>query len=157
MVPALATVSDLEERLGLDPNSLVDGDYARAQAALADASTLVRMESRRSWVDDAGAITAPDALIRVVLGAAMRNWVNPDGVIQETVGPFTRRLSEESTGVYLTKAELDIVRRYRPSGIGLWTLQTRRDECSNGTVWCEDSFGFELFPIGSYDDGAWPG
>lgn len=155
MLPALASVTDLEARLGLDPDSLKTGELGRARAALADASALVRLESGQSWVDDAGALTAPDALVRVVLGAAQRNFVNPDGEIHTTVGPFVRRLSELSTGVYLTKAELDIVRRFRPT-TGLWTLRTQRDECSDGTVWYEDSYGCELFPLASADDNVWP-
>lgn len=155
MLPALATVTDLEARLGLDPESLTGGELGRAQAALADASALVRLEGGQTWVDDAGALTAPDAIVRVTLGAAHRNYVNPDGVVQESVGPFARRLSDQSTGVYLTKAELDIVRRFRPTS-GLWTLRTQRDECSDGTIWYEDSFGFELFPLASTDDNVWP-
>lgn len=157
MLPALASVTDLEARLGLDPNTLKDGDLARARAALADASALVRMEARQSFLDEAtGANTAPDAVIRVVLGAAQRNYVNPDSVVQETVGPFVRRLAEESTGVYLTKAELEIVRRFRPSGGGLWSLTTTRDEDISNTIWYQDSFGTEPFPLASADDGVWP-
>lgn len=155
MLPAFASVADLEARLGLDPQTLAGGELARARAALADASALVRLESGQTWVDDAGALTAPDALIRVVLAAAQRNYTNPDGVVQESVGPFARRLSDQSTGVYLTKAELDIVRRFRPAS-GLWTLRTQRDECSDGTIWYEDSYGCELFPLASADDNVWP-
>jgi hypothetical protein len=155
MLPALASVSDLEARLGLDPETLTDGELARARAALADASALVRLESGKTWVDDLGVLTAPDALIRVTLSAAQRNYVNPDGIVQETVGPFARRLSDQSTGVYLTKEELAVVRRFRPAS-GLWTLRTQRDECSDGTVWYEDSFGCELFPLAGEDDRVWP-
>lgn len=155
MLPALASVTELEARLGLDPESLTGPELGRAQAALADASALVRLEGGQTWVDEFGVVTAPDAIVRVTLGAAQRNYVNPDGEIQQSVGPFARRLSDQSTGVYLTKAELDIVRRFRPSS-GLWTLRTQRDECSNGTVWYEDSFGFELFPLASADDPVWP-
>ncbi len=158
MLPPLASVPDLEARLGLDPDSLAGPDLGRAWAALQDASALVRMEARTTWVDDDGALIAvPDAIARVVLGAALRNWSNPDAAIQETAGPFSRRLNENDTGVYLTKAELDIVRRFRPSGGELWTLRTERDGDEDGTIWYPVSVGSELFPWASLDDGAWPG
>lgn len=157
MLPALATVVDLEARLGLDPETLADANLGRARAALADASALVRMEARRTWVDEAGALTAvPDAVVRVVLGAAQRTYTNPDAVIQESAGPFARRLNESDTGVYLTRVELDIVRRFRPAGGELWTLRTERDGTESNTVWYQDSFGFESFPLASTDDSVWP-
>jgi hypothetical protein len=157
MLPALATVADLEARLGLDPDSLAGSDLARARAALVDASTLVRTEARRTWVDDAGVITAPDVIVRVVLGAAMRNYTNPDGVIQEAVGPFSRRYADDSTGVYLTRAELELIRRFRPSGGDLWTLRTERDGVDAETIWYSDTFGTEPFPLASTNDVVWPG
>lgn len=159
MLPALASISELEARLGLDSETLRDAELERARAALDDASALVRMEARNKWVDaTTGALTAiPDVIVRVVLGAAQRNYTNPDAAIQETAGPFTRRLNEADTGVYLTKAELEIVRRFRPAGGELWTLQTERDTCEDTTLWYGDSFGFEPFPWASLEDGAWPG
>lgn len=157
MLPALASVVDLEARLGLDPNTLAGPDLGRARAALADASALVRMEARRTWVDEAGALTAvPDAIARVVLGAAQRTYTNPDAVVQESAGPFSRRIAETETGVYLTTAELDIVRRFRPAGGELWTLRTQRDEDEVNTIWYQDTFGTEWFPLASADDVVWP-
>lgn len=157
MLPALASVSELEARLGLDPETMTGPDLGRARAALFDASALVRMEARTTWTDDAGVLTSvPDAIVRVVLGAAQRNYTNPDAAIQETAGPFARRLNENDTGVYLTKAELDICRRFRPSGGELWTLRTERDGDEDGTIYYPVSVGSELFPAASLDDGAWP-
>jgi hypothetical protein len=157
MLPTLAPVTDLEARLGLDPDTLQDANLARARAALIDASALVRMEARRTWVDEAGALTAvPDAIVRVVLGAARRSYTNPDAAVQESAGPFVRRLNESDTGVYLTRAELDIVRRFRPSGGELWTLRTQRDEDESNTIWYQDTFGTEWFPLASGDDSVWP-
>lgn len=157
MLPALASVVQLEARLGLDANTLADADLDRARAALHDASTLVRSEARQSWVDEAGAITAPDVVIRVALGAARRTFTNPDAAISDTAGPFARRLRDDDTGVYLTKAEVDIVRRFRASGSGgLWTLQTERDGDFCETIWYRPSVGTEWFPLASNDDIAWP-
>lgn len=158
MLPALASVPELEARLGLDPETLTGPDLGRARAALDDASALVRLEAKRTWVDDAGALIAiPDAIARVVLGAAQRNWTNPDAAIQETAGPFARRLNEGDTGVYLTRAEIEIVRRFRPAGGELWTLRTERDGDEDGTIWYPVSVGTDPFPWASLEDGAWPG
>lgn len=148
MLPALANVADLETRLGLDEDTLTGPDLARAQAALDDASALAREEARRTWVTDTGEVDAPGAVIRVVLGAALRNYRNPEGAISETKGPFSRTLRAAETGVYLTEAEQAIIRRYRPSNRALWTQPTTRDGEGADTLWMEDSFGFEPFPIG---------
>lgn len=157
MLPALASVEELEARLGLDPDTLADANLGRARAALTDASALVRMEARRTWVGENGALTVvPDAIVRVVLGAAQRNYTNPDAVIQESAGPFARRLSESDTGVYLTQAEVDIVRRFRPAGGELWTLRTQRDGDESNTIWYQDTFGCDWFPLASGDDVVWP-
>jgi hypothetical protein len=156
-LPALASLNELEARLGLDSNTLAGADKARAQAALDDASALVRLEAGQSWVV-AGALSAvPDVISRVVLGAAMRNWINPDGVVQETAGPFQRRLAESPNGVYLTAAEVEIVRRFRASGTSdLWTLATERDRDTPSTIWYQTSVGCEWFPLASGDDVVWP-
>lgn len=152
MLPALATVDDLEARLGLDADTLAGPERARAQAALDDASALVREETGQDWVDPVTTdITAPAPLVRVVLGASLRNFRNPDSEISQTIGPFSRTLKAAEVGVYLTPAELAIVRRYRKESTGLWTLRTTRGEDWDSTLYVEDDFGCELFPIGTVD------
>lgn len=150
---ALATLDQLEIRLGLDPHTLSGTDKARAEAALADATALVRAEAQRDFVDDLGVADAPEAIVRVVLGAALRNYRNPDAETQHTVGPFSRTVKATDTGVYLTDAEREIVRRYRPrTHGGLWTLSTTRDEATSDTAWVWDQYGTEPFPIGSVSE-----
>lgn len=153
-LPPLATVADLEARLG---RSVTDPDeVARADAALADASTLARLEGRQDWWTAEGGLTVPAAVVTVVLTAAKREVTNPDQVISDTVGPFTRRRADgTTTGVYLTEGEKAIVRRYRATSPGLWTQPTTRRPVGDDTVWFEDTFGAELFPLGSADDGVW--
>lgn len=152
-MPALAEVSDLEARLGLDADTLTGADRVRAQAALEDASALVREETRQDWVDpdDPTLITAPAPLVRVVLGAAMRTYRNPDAEISQTTGPFSRTLKASEVGVYLTPSEIAIVRRYRKEPAGLWTQSTTRGEDEDTTLYMEDTYGCELFPIGTID------
>lgn len=155
-LPPLSEVSDLEVRLR---RTLEGEEIAAAAAALADASSLARAEGRQDWWTAEGGLTVPDAVVTVVLAAAKRVFGNPDGLISETVGPFTRRRSDESaSGVYLTETEKAIVRRFRSTSPGLWTQRTTRldpgDEAA-GTVFLEDSFGSELLPVGTYDEGVW--
>jgi hypothetical protein len=155
MLPALATLDELEARLGVDPGSLSGPDRARAQAALDDASALVREESRRDWVDTDGVITAPPSLVRVTLGAALRTFRNPDGEISQTAGPFSRTVKAADVGVYLTPAEIEIVRRYRQESTGLWTLRTTRGDDYDSTLYLDDQYGLELFPVGYDKDRPW--
>lgn len=157
VLPPLAPVADLAARLGRDPDSLSVEDEARATATLDDASALVRAEGRQDWYDtETDAITAPHPVVTVVLSAAQRAFTNPEGLISETVGPFTKRRAERGDlGVFLTAAEKDIVRRYRTTSPGLWTQRTTRGEDGTSTLFMEDSFGSELFPVGSEDEGVW--
>lgn len=155
-LPPLAEVTELEVRLR---RTLSEEESAAAVAALADASSLARLEGRQDWWTAEGGLTVPDAVATVVLAAARRALENPNGVVSETVGPFTVRRSDDSaSGVYLTEIEKTIVRRYRPTSPGLWTQRTTRldpnDETA-GTAFLEDSLGCELFPVGSYDEGVW--
>ena len=153
MLPALATVHDLEARLGLDPDTLVDAEKSRAQAALDDVSTLVRYEARQEWVDANGEPDAPYVVVRIVLGAALRTYRNPDSELSQTAGPYTRTLKASEVSSLLTEAEKAIIRGYRPpNGNALWTLRTTRGECADTTLWLEDTYGCELFPIGSIDN-----
>ncbi|MET9262406.1 hypothetical protein [Amycolatopsis sp. NPDC004079] len=152
MLPALADLGDLEARLGLDPDTLAGPEKSRAQAALDDASALVREETRQDWVDPlTGEVAAPAPLVRVVLGAALRTYRNPDAEISQTLGPFARTLKAAEVGVYLTPPELAIVRRYRKETTGLWTQGTTRGEHWDSTLYAEDQFGCELFPVGTVD------
>jgi hypothetical protein len=152
MLPALADLADLEVRLGLAEGTLADADAARAEAALDDASALAREEARRDFLDEDGLPDAPDAVVRVVLAAALRNYTNPNAEISQTAGPFSRTLKASETGVYLTEAEYAICRRYREKETsGLWVLRTTRNDAADNTEWAQDQFGAELFPIGTID------
>lgn len=153
MLPALASVHDLEARLGLDPDTLTGAEKSRAQAALDDVSALVRFESRKDWIDAGGALMAvPNVLVRITLGAALRSWRNPEGLTTETAGPFTRTIKDTEIGSLLTEPEKLIIRRYRPVINQLWTQPTTRQENADSTLWLEDQFGAELFPIGYIDE-----
>jgi hypothetical protein len=95
VLPALADIDALEAWTG----DTIPDDDPRALAVLAAASALVRSETRRTWLDDMGALAAvPDELGMVVVQVAARKWLNPEDVIQDGTGPFTARWSRSWTG-----------------------------------------------------------
>lgn len=146
MLPPLASVVALRDRLGRD---LSGDDIPRAEAAIADASALVRAHARRDWNGE----NVPDAIVAVVLAVARRAFTNPDSVVTRTDGPFSTTYNRDTLGAFLTDAEKAVVERYRPAGSGrLWTQQTTRGEDCGSTLWLSDQYGTEPFPIGTLDD-----
>ena len=93
MLPPLATITDLEARLGhpiTDP-----AEQARANALLADASALVRFEANQTWVDDDGDLAAvPDLAVTITCQAALRGWFNPSGIESAQLGAVSVRYGQ---------------------------------------------------------------
>jgi hypothetical protein len=108
-LPSLASFEDMETRLGvdLDPESL---SGRRAQAALDDASTLVRSIAGLSWISDNDSAPldfVPSIVVTVTLACAIRAFKNPDATAQASVGDVSVSYGGASSGtpVYLTKEE----------------------------------------------------
>lgn len=106
-LPALVTLSDFQTWA-----SRPVVDIERAVAILSAASTLVRTESGRMWVDAAGEVeddvteTQLDAACTIVKQVASRVYFNPDGNTQEGAGPFSRSVAAwASAGMVLTDDE----------------------------------------------------
>ena len=124
-LPSLATVEALQVRLGGQPLSGADLD--RARAALDDVSALVRLEAGLDWVAaDGVTITAPAAVVTVVLAAAQRGYRNPDGFQGETVGPYSYQYGQGETSAYLTPTERRIVKNAASAAGrgGVYTIRT---------------------------------
>lgn len=128
-LPALADLEALAARL---PSGISEDDEPRAQAALDDASALIRAESGEDWVtDDATPVldedTLPDVAVTVCLAAARRAFVNPDGVTAEAIDGYSTQYRNDSADVYLTRAERRLIRR--AAGLGTVGVQrtTRTD------------------------------
>src|SRR5690606_31311161 len=91
-LPPFASVADVEARLG---RTVTDGERATVEAALEDASDLIRAETVRDWVDPdnpaqlVGDPAQLDTQRTVCAAVAARLIRNPAGVAQETVGPFS--------------------------------------------------------------------
>jgi len=151
---ALAEVTDLEDRLGREITT--DSERARAEAALDDASALVREEGRPDWTSQ----TVPQAVVAVVLTAALRVMRNPEGFASEQIGAYSyQRAYGEALGVYLSDAEKAIVRRYRNTrSAGLWTQPTTRGEEWDETLWATTyPTGYDPFPLDNARDFGWYG
>jgi hypothetical protein len=106
MLPPFASVDDLETRIGP-----VD-DEARAEAALDDASALIRAEAGKTWVTSTALdADVPDILAVVCITVARRVIENPNGVASESLGDATINYENASGDVYLTAGEKRLVRR----------------------------------------------
>lgn len=108
-IPLPPPVSELEARLGLAEGTLQDEDLTRATKALDDATVLVLAEVTEAK-GTAWTVDAPGVVQLVILKAARREFENPQGVNQETLGEHTVGISE-SSGVYLTAREIGQVLR----------------------------------------------
>jgi len=104
----LATVAELERRLGVPEGSLSGEELARAEAALEDASALVRTAGRQSWTDATGENPAPEIVVIVTLRLAKRIYQNPEELRSAQLGDYSYQRAN-ADGL-LTAAELALVR-----------------------------------------------
>lgn len=148
----LATVQDVEIRLGRE---LTGADLSRVVGLLDDASDLVRLEAGvvdgQEWLlDAAGELRPVPATIRgVVCRMVDRAVRNPEGFSAESDGDYSYQRTQVQPGLYLTDAEKAIIRR-ATKRVGLWTQPVTRNEDCLDTVWFEDQYGCELFPLDVY-------
>jgi len=77
----------------------------------------------------------PSDVKYVVLAAVRRVLRNPDGVVSESMGPFSKTYDRPPSN-FFTPAELAILKRYRPkSGSGgLFTIGFTRGEKANASM-----------------------
>lgn len=149
-LPSLAEVRDLEARMKRTFES--NEDLAWAESVLDEASTIVREESGKSWLDpdDPSVIVAPDIVKTITLRVAQRAISNPDGYSAETAGDYSyqRNGVGPDGGLYLTPWEIEKLRKVGGRN-GLWTQPLTRGEEWYDTEWVMDQFGTEPFPMGS--------
>lgn len=150
-LPSLASVTDLERRIGAP----VD-DETQAQAFLDDASGLIRLEvDPVTWVDDEGSLEAvPAVVVTVCCKAARRAMEDREGVMQrsETLGSYTNAEmfhGTHATDVYLTQAERRLVRRAAGrSAIGSVLVSNQEDRARSPYLDVEGQTG-EPFLMGT--------
>ena len=103
MLPSLATIADMEARLGRPITD--EAERERAQALLNDASALIRFEANQTWMDETqdppvlGPV--PDYVVSLTALSALRGWYNPAGIESAQLGAVSVRYG----GAWLTNAE----------------------------------------------------
>lgn len=109
-LPAFATLPQFAARI---PGGVPGEDEKRAQAALDDASALIRSEAGKNWTttDDELDADIPDVITTVCIAAARRAFINPEGVRREAVGDTSQEYDTANGDVYLKAAEKVLVRR----------------------------------------------
>lgn len=144
MLP-LADITDIEARLG---RTFSGDELTRVEALLDDASALVRDEASLTWIDPGTGLltTVPGSIRAVVLRSVERAVRNPQGFSAESAGDYSYQRTNVEPGVYLTDGERQVIRR-ATGRTGLWTQPVTRGDEYLATVWAEDSFGCELFPL----------
>lgn len=110
-LPPLAPVSALEIRLGQPVGSLEGEDLARAEANLDDVSSLIRQIADLEWVED-GLSTAPHSVQVVCVRAALRVYLNPEGMQSENfAGAYSYSKPQTDQQGYLTEGEINIIKQ----------------------------------------------
>jgi hypothetical protein len=102
MLPSLATVGDMEDRLG-HPITPAE-EVTRAQSLLDDASALIRFEAGTDWMttDEPPVLgPVPDYIVTLTVRAALRGWFNPAAIESAQLGAVSVRYG----GAWLTEAE----------------------------------------------------
>lgn len=111
----LANLSQLQNRI---PGGIPSEELPRAEAALEDASALVRDVTNETWHDQ----PVPQSVVMVVCAVARRVLHNPYGMQSETMGGYTWR--NETAGVYLTNEERAVVLRAAGKSDGVISIET---------------------------------
>lgn len=106
----LIQVTDLETRLG---RTLSSTQTTQAEALIDDASALVGDIADTDFLDDAGDLDVPPAIVPVVVKMVRRELENPRGLTMETIGGYTWQ-SQTQGGpgtLYATRSEKRTIRR----------------------------------------------
>lgn len=148
MEPPLVTSQDLAYRVG---RQFDDSELSHVEALIDDVSALVRLEAGATWIDETtGLVTGLPASIRaVVLRVCERVITNPDNLRQESSGDYSYTYRDASMD--LSRSDIKIIRRAM-GRTGLWTQPVERDGDCGATLWCEDNYGCELFPLTAEGD-----
>jgi hypothetical protein len=144
----LAGVEELADWIG-EPIPENSAEAKRAALALRAASALVREESGRTWLDDAGVLVAnvPDNAVMVTLYCAGRVFDNREAQIRGGIDDASDGWLVQESGAYLTASE-----RQQLSGLkgssnrGIGTVATTRSAPAVvGAGWVPTDGG-PLFP-----------
>lgn len=149
MAPPLATIAELEARLG---RPVATDELTLATAALADASALVRAYGL-PWATPA---TAPEVAVSITLAAAERRVRNPGGYRMEMEGSYQYQLPASAPiGVALTKAEIALLAQLSGRG-GIASVEIHRPVRVDDTWYAPVAGDSERIPWGAPGDVGAP-
>lgn len=143
----LAGVTDLAEWLGEPITAEVD--TKRATRCLRLASSLVRAETGKEWVDDAGVLVdpLPDAVHMVTLYCASRVYENREAAIRAGIDDASESWKVDEAGAYLTPSERRMLAGVGASATGgLRTVATTRVTAEPTSGWVPTGTPDVLFP-----------
>lgn len=133
----LATVGELADWLG---ESIADGSVEgkRAAMCLRAASALVRKESGRTWLTDAGALEEPlpEDVKMVTLYCASRVFDNRNAQTRGGLDDYSESWKVDEAGAYLTASERRMLAPFRSAVVGgLGAVSTTRQEAPAASGW----------------------
>lgn len=145
MSTPLASLTDFEVRLG---RPLEGPEAARAEAALSDASEIIRAHAETNWSEG----EVPGAIQVITLAAARRVWDNPDGRTSTTEGLGAHNegatWANPTTDVYLTASEKATIDKVVGRRSGLGTISITRGPL--------ETAGADYLPV-TYEPSGLPG
>ena len=149
MADPLPTLQQLEARMG---RSFEGAELSMAEAALADASALVRHYGLPWAIPSA----APDVAVAITLAAAERRVRNPEGFRMEMEGSYQYQLPASApTGVALTQSEIDLLRDLSGRG-GIVSVEVQRPYVVDDTWYAPVAGSTEYLPWGVPGDPGAP-
>lgn len=123
-LPAFATVEQLEIRLGQSIEGVL---IPQAEWLLEFASDRIRARTGRTWTDENDdLVDVPGLVTKITVEMVYRAVSNPEGVTQDTAGPFTLSFGPEAAQrLYIAKQEMDDLSSLSGRS-GLRTISTTR-------------------------------
>lgn len=149
---SLASIEQLSDRLGieLDPES---SDGIRAQAALDDASNLIRSVAGKTWEDDHGDLDDVPAIVTsVTLAVAYRAFRNPDGTSQSSLGDVSVSFSRGGAvgALFLTPTEEKAIKKAAGTTVTSVLLETDYLINTKDYHYANPNIGGDPIPMGPF-------
>lgn len=146
--PTLASVSELADWLA-EPITENSPESKRAAMCLRAASALVRKESGRTWLTDAGELVSPlpEDVKMVTLYCASRVFDNRNAQTRGGVDDYSEGWKVDEAGAYLTASERRQLAPFRSASLGgLGVLSTTRRETPVTSGWVPTDTPDVYFP-----------
>lgn len=148
LAPPLVTTDDFALYLR---TTFTGDEDEQAELILQVVSAWARTVGQTNWGPDK---LPPDDVVGVVLSAARREWLNPDRIITESMGPISVTRAAPPAG-FFSPGELQILKK-KSSG-SLFTIGTKREEYGWGVGYLHmnQQLSDEPFPYLNYGEPGW--